>query len=89
MKAKQSKELEQYLNGKKIKYDLLSKSGGKVSGDTRNQTQFAAVKRWFQHDWMKIEPKLRTPFVEGISVFLSMITRRCGIRSARRRRSTT
>ncbi len=72
MKAKQSEELEQYLNGKKIKYDLLSKSGGKVSGDTRKQAQFAAVKRWFHHDWMKIEPKLRTSIVEGISVFLSL-----------------
>lgn len=34
--------------------------------------QFAAVKRWFEHDWMRIEPKLRTSIVEGISVFLSL-----------------
>lgn len=72
MKAKQPEELEQYLNGKKIKYDLLSKSGGHVSTDTRKQAQFAAVKRGFHHDWMKIEPKLRTSIVEGISVYLSL-----------------
>jgi hypothetical protein len=34
--------------------------------------QFAAVKRWFEHDWTRIEPKLRTSIVEGISVFLSL-----------------
>ena len=31
-----------------------------------------AVKRWFYHDWRRIEPKLRTSIVEGISVFLSL-----------------
>ena len=30
------------------------------------------MKRWFEHDWMRIEPKLRTSIVEGISVFLSL-----------------
>ena len=34
--------------------------------------QFHAVKRWFDDDWMRIEPKLRTSIVEGVSVFLSL-----------------
>jgi hypothetical protein len=34
--------------------------------------QFDAVRRWFDDDWMRIEPKLRTSIVEGISVFLSL-----------------
>jgi len=34
--------------------------------------RFEAVKRWFEDDWMRIEPKLRTSIVEGISVFLSL-----------------
>ena len=34
--------------------------------------QFEAVKRWYEHDWRRIEPKLRTSIVEGISVFLSL-----------------
>ena len=34
--------------------------------------RFEAVKRWFDDDWMRIEPKLRTSIVEGISVFLSL-----------------
>jgi hypothetical protein len=34
--------------------------------------QLEAVRRWFFHDWKRIEPKLRTSIVEGISVFLSL-----------------
>ncbi len=31
-----------------------------------------AVERWFHHDWLKIDQKLRTSIVEGISVFLGL-----------------
>ncbi len=34
--------------------------------------QLEAVRRWFFQDWKRIEPKLRTSIVEGISVFLSL-----------------
>jgi hypothetical protein len=34
--------------------------------------QFEAVKRWYAHDWSRIDSKLRTSIVEGISVFLSL-----------------
>jgi TraM recognition site of TraD and TraG len=34
--------------------------------------QFDAVERWFKNDWQRIEPKLRTSIVEGVSVFLSL-----------------
>ncbi|MGB2667509.1 MAG: hypothetical protein WAK48_26145, partial [Candidatus Acidiferrum sp.] len=37
----------------------------------RKKAQLEAVKRWFFNDWRRIEPKLRTSIVEGISVFLS------------------
>ena len=40
--------------------------------DARKRAQFEAVRRWYQHDWMRIEPKLRTSIVEGVSVFLSL-----------------
>ena len=30
------------------------------------------MKRWFYHDWLRIETRLRTSIVEGISVFLSL-----------------
>jgi TraM recognition site of TraD and TraG len=38
----------------------------------RKKAQLEAVERWFFHDWKRIEPKLRTSIVEGISVFLSL-----------------
>ena len=31
-----------------------------------------AVDRWYQHDWLELDTKLRTSIVEGLSVFLSM-----------------
>src|SRR5882757_8034131 len=34
--------------------------------------QLEAVQRWFNDDWRRIEPKLRTSIVEGVSVFLSL-----------------
>ena len=49
---------------------LASASGR--AGDAKSVEQFEAVKRWFYHDWRRIEPKLRTSIVEGISVFLSL-----------------
>jgi hypothetical protein len=42
-----------------------------ASEDPRHQ-QLDAVKRWYEHDWRRIEPKLRTSIIEGISVFLSL-----------------
>jgi TraM recognition site of TraD and TraG len=43
---------------------------GPITADKKEQLE--AVKRWYDHDWRRIEPKLRTSIVEGISVFLSL-----------------
>ena len=43
-----------------------------ATGHAHKMAQFEAVKRWFDDDWMRIEPKLRTSIVEGVSVFLSL-----------------
>src|ERR1700723_2968280 len=40
--------------------------------DPDKLAQLEAVKRWFQDDWRRIEPKLRPSIVEGVSVFLSL-----------------
>lgn len=40
--------------------------------DAEKRAQFEAVQRWFDGDWTRIEPKLRTSIVEGVSVFLSL-----------------
>jgi len=40
--------------------------------DPDKLAQLEAVRRWFNDDWRRIEPKLRTSIVEGVSVFLSL-----------------
>jgi hypothetical protein len=72
MKAPFTEELKKYLDASRIPYEIESESGAsaQLSGDKREQ--FEAVKRWFYHDWKRIEPRLRTSIVEGISVFLSL-----------------
>ncbi len=76
MKAPATAELRNYLDSRKIRYDVQTESGEPGSSDgawgEEKRQQFEAVKRWFYHDWLRIEPRLRTSIVEGISVFLSL-----------------
>src|SRR6266852_1149940 len=59
------------LKDKAIQWEAENEKGKKpVPQDKKEQLE--AVKRWFNHDWRRIEPKLRTSIVEGISVFLSL-----------------
>ena len=59
------------LKSKEIRWEAEnSLRKGPVSADKKEQLE--AVKRWHDHDWKRIEPKLRTSIVEGISVFLSL-----------------
>src|ERR1017187_3136894 len=44
----------------------------KTKEEIRKIEQLEAVRRWFDNDWRRIEPKLRTSIVEGVSVFLSL-----------------
>ena len=43
-----------------------------AQADSDKLEKLEAVKRWYNDDWSRIEPKLRTSIVEGISVFLSL-----------------
>jgi hypothetical protein len=76
MKAPFTSDLRRHLDEHQIAYELQTEAGqagnGKSASDEHKRAQFAAVKRWFYHDWLRIEPKLRTSIVEGISVFLSL-----------------
>ena len=76
MKAAISVELLRHLDQNHIPYSMVTETGGAATADTprlaRKREQLEAVKRWFYHDWRRIEPKLRTSIVEGISVFLSL-----------------
>jgi hypothetical protein len=76
MKAPLTDELRQILDEQKVPYQVAAETET-ASADGRFWTaekrqQFEAVKRWFYHDWSRIEPRLRTSIVEGISVFLSL-----------------
>ncbi len=76
MKAPLTEALQTYLVDQKIPFESQSESGNAKLfppiRDERKKQQFEAVKRWFFDDWQRIEPKLRTSIVEGISVFLSL-----------------
>jgi hypothetical protein len=65
-----SPELRRALDAHAIDYVIEPISSPEV--ESLKAAQFEAVKRWFEHDWMRIEPKLRTSIVEGVSVFLSL-----------------
>jgi hypothetical protein len=65
-----SPDLEDVLTAAEIPFQITDVEPTAGEGD--KAAQFEAVKRWFEDDWMRIEPKLRTSIVEGISVFLSL-----------------
>ncbi len=52
-----------------IAYETVDAEGG-VGSELREQVE--AIERWYRHDWMALDPKVRTSIVEGISVFLSL-----------------
>jgi hypothetical protein len=70
-KALQSKALEEALRTAGVDYDGQAETGP-GSTDPFKQETLEAVRRWFYYDWRRIENKLRTSIVEGISVFLSL-----------------
>ncbi|MEP7354257.1 MAG: TraM recognition domain-containing protein [Acidobacteriota bacterium] len=75
MKVSFTDELEQLLKEQKITFEVEIESnptGQDASAIDEKRQQFEAVKRWFFQDWKRIEPRLRTSIVEGISVFLSL-----------------
>src|SRR5213593_313307 len=75
MRVACSQGLLAYLKRHRIPYACETESGQPAEGfieDEKKRQQFEAVKRWFYQDWARIEPKLRTSIIEGISVFLSL-----------------
>ena len=53
----------------KVEYAAEPEGGG---AGREYAEQVEAVERWYRHDWMALDAKLRTSIVEGISVFLSL-----------------
>jgi hypothetical protein len=65
-----AREIEEALLASKIPFRV--DNGQADAREAEKAEQFAAIKRWFEDDWTRIEPKLRTSIVEGIAVFLSL-----------------
>ncbi len=56
---------------KELKIEFETEWSGSAAG-AEFAEQVEAVERWYLHDWMALDAKLRTSIVEGISVFLSL-----------------
>ena len=69
--AEASKELWDELRAGGIPAEPITILDAKFA-DPGKLEQLYAVQRWFREDWKRIETKLRTSIVEGISVFLSL-----------------
>jgi len=69
-KAPESKPLIETLSKAGVEYQ--SQATQPESVDPLKREVLEGVKRWFYNDWRRIENKLRTSIVEGISVFLSL-----------------
>jgi hypothetical protein len=76
MKAPLTEDLSTCLRQHNIPFEAQTNS---PTGDTpqwardpEKRQQFDAVKRWFYEDWRRVEPRLKTSIVEGVSVFLSL-----------------
>jgi TraM recognition site of TraD and TraG len=70
-RTKETPGVRRYLETRAIQFECFSEAGFDQI-DPQRQEQLQAVKRWFYNDWRRIEPKLRTSIIEGISVFLSL-----------------
>ena len=55
----------------KLKVEYRTEPQGSGAGREFAE-QVDAIERWYLHDWMALDAKLRTSIVEGISVFLSL-----------------
>ena len=67
-RAEWSLKLEQKLKKLEIQPRIVWEPG--AGDDVRERV--AAVKRWFENDWQKLDNKIKSSIVEGVSVFLSM-----------------
>ena len=68
MRAEWNPELEQKLKKLTIQPRIVWEPG--AGDDVRERV--AAVKRWFENDWQKLDNKIKSSIVEGVSVFLAM-----------------
>ena len=70
-RALDSADVQLVLHKHSIQADLQYETGH-AAPDPDKLEQLQAVKRWYESDWKRIDRKLQTSIIEGISVFLSL-----------------
>ena len=63
-------ELGDRLEELGVAYETEELEAGEAGRELAEQVE--AIERWYTHDWVQLDAKLRTSIVEGISVFLSL-----------------
>ena len=66
--AAYTRPMKAKLDEHKIAHEIAWESG--PGEDTRERVE--AIKRWFVHDWLTLDNKIKSSIVEGVSVFLAM-----------------
>ena len=67
VRAKDTPKLREQLTGLGIEFEFET-----PSADSSRRQCLDAVRRWYRQDWSKLDPKLQSSIVEGLSVFLSV-----------------
>ncbi len=70
-KAAQSPTLDEALRAANISFHIETDQSNRPIDPIKREILDGVI-RWFTNDWRRIENKLRTSIVEGISVFLSL-----------------
>ncbi len=67
VRTKDTPKLREQLTGLGIKFEVET-----AGVDSPRKQRLDAVRRWYRQDWSKLDPKLQSSIVEGLSVFLSV-----------------
>lgn len=76
---KADEQLEMYLTRNDVPYEVVCIGGAGTSGTyddhpdsmERRRAQFEECRKWYEQDWMRMEERLRTSIVEGVSVYFA------------------
>lgn len=58
------------LTARSIPHQIVTDNTTSADADARER--FRSIERWYQQEWLRLEPRLRTSIVEGIAVFLGL-----------------
>ena len=71
VQAPDSEALRETLNKLKVSMDVWTEPPT-IQAALSDRRRLDAIKRWYEHDWSKLDTKVASTIVEGLSVFLSV-----------------